>query len=298
MITKYDNSINSYNFLGLPADYSNENSRVVVLSVPFEGTVSYGKGTKDGPAAIIRASKEVELFDEEIWAETYEVGIRTEPPISVSTEPEKNVILLEKETIKYLQKGKFVVVLGGEHSITTGAVKAYAQKYKNLSVLQFDAHADLRDEYEGTKFSHACVMRRVVDICPIVQVGIRNISAEEVEFIEKIKHKNIFFAHKLRNDKNWIKRVVDSLSENVFVTIDVDVFDSSIMPSTGTPEPGGLSWYDVTDCIRSVAKSRKIVGFDVVELAPQKTNHGCDFLTAKLVYRVIGYALQNELKSK
>jgi agmatinase len=284
------------NFLGLQEKYSGYSSaKVVILPVPYEGTVSYGKGTSNGPKAIIAASPQLEYYDEEIGVEQFEVGIHTLPELKKKQNPESMVDAVRLQVKEHLKSGKFIVVLGGEHSITTGEVKAYAENYGDLSILQFDAHADLRDEYDGEKHSHACAMRRAYEICPsIVQIGIRNISKDEVDFVKQAGHSGIFYAHEIMKSKDWVKRAVSKLKKNVFITIDLDVFDSGIMPATGTPEPGGLDWYQVTSVLKEVAKTRNIVGFDIVELAPDKSLHSCDFLAAKLAYRLIGYRFYPE----
>jgi len=285
-----------YNFLGLPEKYSKYRSaKVVILPVPYDGTVSYVKGTAKGPEAIIRASPQLEYYDEVLGIEQFKLGIHTLPPMKKRNSPQAVVDAVYKEVKRQMQKGKFTVVFGGEHSITTGEIRAYSEAYKDLSILQFDAHADLRDEYNGNKHSHACAMRRAFEFCPsIVQIGIRNISKEEVDFVAEKKHTGIFYAHNMRYDKSWRSKALAKLKRNVFITIDLDAFDSSIMPATGTPEPGGLDWYDVTTMLGAVAKSRNIVGFDIVELAPKEGFHSCDFLAAKLAYRLIGMRFHSE----
>ena len=193
---------------------------------------------------------------------------------------------------KHLGKGKFVVLLGGEHSVSFGAIEAHTEKFSGISVLQLDAHTDAREEYDGSNYNHACVMARARELCPIVQVGIRSMDEEE-NLNEKFKanRENVFFAHQImhENRKDWIKRVLSKLTGKVYVTIDLDVFDSSLMPSTGTPEPGGLFWYDVTELLKRVSQEKEIVGFDVVELCPNKSNKAPDFLASKLVYTLLSY---------
>jgi agmatinase len=275
------------NFSGLEGEFSDYNkSKAVILPVPYEGTVTYGKGAAKGPSAIIEASKNMEKYDIELDKHTYKVGIHTLKPIEAShKDPQSIVNEVHKASKKIVADNKFVVMLGGEHSITTGLVKAYKEKFNDLSVLQIDAHSDLRDNYKGTKYNHGCVMSRVREICPITQVGIRSQEINE----EKIDKKRIFFAKDIHNNDQWMDKAISQLSSNVYITIDLDGLDPSIMPSTGTPEPGGLLWYQTIRFLKKLAKQKNIVGFDVVELAPIKELHAPDFLAAKLIYKLIGY---------
>ena len=278
---------NNYGAIEEEEFYSYDKSRFVILPVAYEGTVSYGKGTSKGPSAVIKASQNMELYDEELDKENYKAGICTFKELKAADSPEKMVDEVEKASSEIIKDNKIPIMLGGEHSISTGLVRALKKKYSSLSVLQLDAHADLRQEYEGTPYSHASVMARVRELCPAVQVGIRSLSAEESEWIKK-DNLPIFFAKDIHDNNDWIDKAVEKLSDNVFITIDLDVFDPSIMPATGTPEPGGLQWYQVIKFLKKVAEKKKVVGFDVVELAPTK-DHSCDFLAAKLVYKLIGY---------
>jgi agmatinase len=269
-----------------------EKARAVVFPVPLERTTTYEHGTRNGPSAILAASRNMELYDEELELETYkEVGIATLPPID-TMDGTLDEVMSELFTAQcaLLDDDKFPVVLGGEHSITPPLVSAVARKYKDLSVLQIDAHADLREQYQGNPKSHACAMRRVVEICPAVQVGIRSISVEEAQAIPKLPTK-VYWANDIVRAplKNWVSKVVADLSPNVYLTIDLDGFDPSIVPATGTPEPGGLDWHQVTSLIRTVAEHKRIVGMDIVELLPQPGHHASDFLAAKLVYKCLGY---------
>ena len=281
-----NNSI-PYNFAALSLEYSDyKSARAVILPVPYDHTVSYIAGAKNGPRAIISASRNMELYDDEISKNIYESGIHTADELMTVIDPEKMNSIVYSSAKEFLDDGKFIVALGGDHSISYGIIKAASEKFKNLSVLQLDAHADLRDSYEGTKFSHACIMRRVSEICKFTQVGIRSYSEEEAEFIAEKKLK-LFLARELNGEK-WMDEVVKGLSENVYITIDVDVFDPSIMPSTGTPEPGGLDWHTALKLLKKVFEKKKVVGFDVVELSPMQ-NVAPDFMLAKLVYKLIGY---------
>jgi agmatinase len=281
------------NFGGLSEeDSSYEKARAVIFPVPLERTTSYEHGTRNGPAAILAASRNMELYDDELDAEIYkDVRIATIPAIDTADGTLEEVIAeIFTAECELLEDGKFPVALGGEHSLTPPRVAAAAKKYNNLSVLQIDAHADLRAEYQGNPNSHACAMRRVLEICPAVQVGIRSLSVEEAKEIPRLKTK-IYWARDIARApiEDWITRVLADLSTNVYLTVDLDGFDPSIVPATGTPEPGGLDWYQVTSLIRAVARERKIVGMDVVELLPQPGDHASDFLAAKLIYKTLGY---------
>ncbi|MCJ7729189.1 MAG: agmatinase [Sedimentisphaerales bacterium] len=276
------------NFLSdIPKQYRDPASaRVAIIPVPYDGTSTWGKGADKGPAAIIEASATVENYDIESDSEPYKVGILTDKPILEKSSPEKMVEAVEKRVGGHLANGKFPIVIGGEHSVSIGAIKAQAKKHKKLTVLQLDAHSDLRDEYHGSKCNHACVMARAQDLCPTVQVGIRSMDVSEKRAIDKVR---TFFAEDIHDKKGWIDKVVSLLKGNVYVTIDLDVFDPSIMPSTGTPEPGGLGWYEVLDLMRLVFRKTNVTGFDVVEMCPNPANKAPDFLAAKLIYKLISY---------
>jgi N1-aminopropylagmatine ureohydrolase len=281
------------NFGGLSEeDSAYSSARAVIFPVPLERTTTYERGTRNGPAAIIRASQNMELYDEELEVEPYkEIGIHTLPPIDTMDGTLDEVIAeLFTAQLALVEDGKLSVALGGEHSLTPPLVSALAKKHKNLSVLQIDAHADLRDEYQGNPSSHACTMRRVLEFCPAVQVGIRSLSAEEARAVPKLRTA-IYWAKDIVRAplKTWIAKALSDLSNEVYVTIDLDGFDPSIVPATGAPEPGGLDWYQVTSLIRAVAEHKKIVGMDVVELLPQPGEHASDLLAAKLVYKCLGY---------
>jgi agmatinase len=281
------------NFAGLAEEFSRYgDSRAVIFPVPLERTTTYEHGTRNGPAAIIAASRNMETWDEELGVETYaKIGIATLSPIDAGyLTLEKVLSEIHTTELTLLADGKFPVVLGGEHSLTPPLVSAAAKKFPDLTVLQIDAHADLRDSYQGNPASHACAMRRVVEICPAVQVGIRSLSEEEAKAIPTLPTK-VHWARDIARVRldSWIPRVVADLSQHVYLTVDLDGFDPSYVPATGTPEPGGLDWYQVTALLRAVAKERKIVAADVVELLPQPGDHAADFLAAKLVYKILGY---------
>ena len=272
------------NFGGLPLKYSTyKNSGIVLLPVPFDKTSSWTKGSAKGPKAIIEASKNMELYDIETGSEVYTKGIHTAKEIVSKTSPEM-VSKVYKEVKKVLGDNKFPVVLGGEHTVALGSIKAHAETHDRMSVLHLDAHSDMRDLYEGSKYSHASVMARCKEITEdIVSVGIRSMDSSELKNINKSK---TFYASDIRRSKDWIKKATAKLTKNVYITIDLDVFDPSIMPSTGTPEPGGLSWYEVIDLLENISKKKNIIGFDVVELCPSK-NVAPDFLAAKLIYKLL-----------
>jgi agmatinase len=290
------------NFLGLEKDRSAfESSAVVILPAPYEYTVSYGHGTKNGPAALLKASHYTEFYDEETRRDVArEFGIATLPALTFAKKRDRAALaLLEKTVSSLIQRGKFVVTLGGEHTISSATVAAHAKRYPDLSVVQFDAHSDLRDSYHGNKYSHACVMARVAEIIDprrLVQVGIRAQCEEEAQFIRE-KKVNTFYAHAIRGGHyttpttSWADAVVSCLTESVYITFDVDGFDPSIMPSTGTPEPNGLFWSEVMECLKKIGHQKHVVGFDVVELAPQKGIHHPDLTAAKLVSKILNYAL-------
>lgn len=265
-------------------------SPVVVLPIPYEGTVSYGGGASKGPRAILNASLQLEAYDEELQREIASIGIHTLPEVTPAKTPSDMMRTIYEAALKPLRDDKFVVGLGGEHSLTKGILDALLEvRGRDFGVLQLDAHADLRDSYDGTRDSHACIMRRVDDLgLAYSQVGIRSLSKREADFVKK-KGRKIYFAHEIQGESAWMDEAVDELPENVYITIDVDCLDPSIMPSTGTPEPGGLDWYAVTSFLRKVCEKKKVIGFDVVELAPTPGLQAPDFMTAKLVYRLLGY---------
>ncbi|HEV2205638.1 MAG TPA: agmatinase [Candidatus Acidoferrales bacterium] len=281
------------NFGGLSESNSSyAASRAVIFPVPLERTTTYERGTRNGPSAIIKASQNLELYDEELELEPYKaIGIHTLPPIDTLDGTLDEVIAeLFTAELALFDDGKFPVALGGEHSLTPPLVSAAGKKFKDLCVLHIGAHAGLRNEYQGNPASHACAMRRALEFCPAVQVGIRSISIEEAQTLRKL-HTKIYWAKDIVRAplKAWIAKVLEDLTSQVYLTIDLDGFDPSVVPATGAPEPGGLDWYEVTSLIRAVAQHKKIIGMDVVELLPQPGQHASDFLAAKLVYKCLGY---------
>ena len=277
------------NFGGIYPAHSLRDALFVVVPVPYDLTSTYQPGSRRGPAAIIEASTNMELYDEELKKETYLAGIHTILPLAVEARGPKYMInVVHKEISKIVSFNKIPVMLGGEHSISFGAVSALKEKYPKLMVLQLDAHADLRESYQGSSFSHASVARRISEICPLVQVGIRSMSKEEADFLPKSKVKSYSADFALEN-KKWCETICENLSGDVFISIDLDVFDPSIMPATGTPEPGGMYWKNVLHLLKTVSRSCRIRGFDVVELAPLPGIVAPDFMAAKLIYRLMGY---------
>lgn len=283
------------NFGGIPPAYSAyESSLIVILPVPFDATSTWIKGADKGPEAILQASANMELYDIDTDSEVYLKGIHTANPVIGQNSPEALALKVRMVVNKFLEDDKFIVTLGGEHSVTIGAVQAFAEHIPGLSVLQIDAHTDLRQEYEGSRFNHACVMARIREMCPIVQVGIRSMDVTEKPFVAKDR---IFFAKDIVGGKeSWIDEVIEKLNYHVYVTIDLDGFDPSILPATGTPEPGGLSYYDVINLMRKLIVEKRLVGFDVVELCPIDNSKASDFLASKLIYQLLSLQFMNKNK--
>jgi agmatinase len=277
------------NFGGIYPECSLRDALFVVVPVPYDLTSTYQPGSRRGPATIIEASANMELYDEELKKETYLSGIHTTSPLAIDARGPKNMInILRKKIAKIVAANKIPVILGGEHSISLGAVQAVKEKYPRLKILQLDAHADLRESYQGSPYSHACVARRIAEICPLIQVGVRSMSKEEAEYLSQSNVKS-YSADFVLENKNSCDLICKDLQGDIYVSIDLDVFDPSIMPSTGTPEPGGLYWSNVLRLLRSVSSSCKIRGFDTVELTPLPGIVAPDFMAAKLIYRFMGY---------
>ena len=274
------------NFGGAEVLYDYPGSEIIIVPVPYDATSTWMKGADKGPEAIMEASVNLEFYDIETKTEVHKAGIHTIDPIVENSSPENLVDAVYKRTIQLLNDGKFPVIVGGNHTVSIGSVRAFSEKIKNLSVLQLDAHADLRKEYEGSAFNHACTISRIREFAPVVQVGIRSISAEELPFVN---NDTIFYSHELYYDKQLYSKAAEKLSRNVYVTIDLDVFDPSIMPSTGTPEPGGPGYYEIMHFLRDVACKRNVAGFDVVELCPNPMNKMPDFVAAKVIYQLLSY---------
>jgi agmatinase len=269
-------------------------ARVVILPIPLDRTTSYVPGTRTGPHEILVASSHMELWDEETETDVHRLGIFTLPEMEFPfATMDELMVEIRRVAGEIVNRGKFMIALGGEHSITSPIVAAVASRHPGVSVLQIDAHADLRDSFMGTPYSHACAMRRVLDYARCTQVGIRSLSTEEALAVPTLDT-TIFYDWNMRRDADWIARVVDTLSETVYVTIDCDGFDPGIMPAVGTPEPGGLSWYEVLALLRRVIESRSVVGCDIVELCPMPGNVAPNFLCAKLLYKILSYRFGSE----
>lgn len=278
-------------------DTAFDTARVVVVPVPFDFTTCYRPGTREGPQAIIDASRNLELYDAELRRSPYRVGIHTLRAVEpIAGDSAAMVDRIEHVTGSLVDAGKFVVTLGGDHMVSIGAIRAYASRCKNLSVLQLDAHADLRDEYEGSKLGAATIMRRTLDVCEhTAQVGIRSLSEPEAQLVAERKLPlwlaSDIAAQSFTGTRDWIAEVVSHLTDDVYVTVDIDVFDPSLVPGTGTPEPGGLGWYDIIELLTAVAQAKKIVGCDVVELSPLLDGHVSPVVAAKVVYKLIGLSV-------
>jgi len=279
------------NFGDLSAEYCDyDKSKIVILPAPFDATSTWIKGADKGPTALLEASANMETYDIETDSEVYKQGIFTDEPIKEKKSPEKMTDELKARVLTHIKNKKYVVTIGGEHSVSAGAIDAHAESFDNISIIQFDAHADLRDEYHGSKYNHACVMARAREVAPVVQVGIRSAALEEGLLIQNAD--NVFPAHKIYNNNDWFDKCLGKLTQNVYLTIDLDAFDPSIMPGTGTPEPGGLGWYQTLDFLRRLMKEKNVVGFDVVELCPNPASKASDFLAAKLVYKLLTYKFE------
>jgi agmatinase len=278
------------NFGGNEVVYSYPESAIVIIPVPYDETSTWMKGADTGPEAIMQASVNLEFYDPETRTEVHKKGIYTLEPLMEKSSPEALVDSVFKEVMSLLKENKFPVLIGGNHTVSIGSIRAFSKFYEDLSVLQLDAHTDLRDEYEGSSFNHACVMARAMETCKTTQVGIRSMAAEEITLAGR---SSIFFAHDLYYDKGLYDKAIESLNRDVYITFDLDVLDPSIMPSTGTPEPGGPHYFEIMHFIRKVAERKNIVGFDVVELCPSPVNKMPDFVAAKIVYQLLSYIFLN-----
>jgi agmatinase len=279
--------INAKNYAGIPDKYAKlDRAETVLISVPYDGTSTWQKGADKGFDAFLAASENMELYDIETNSEVYKRGIYLAEPISENSSPDLVVEQVHKTVKKYIQQNKFVTVFGGEHSVSIGTIRAFEESFKNLTVLHLDAHADLRDEYNGTPYNHACAVYEASKTTNLIQVGIRSMDSSEKETMNTDQ---VFFAEQMIYDDSWVDRAIDMMTDHVFITFDVDVFDPSIMPSTGTPEPGGLLWYETIEFLKKVFMEKNVVGFDIVELCPNPTNKAPDFMIAKLYYKMLSY---------
>lgn len=278
-------------YAGIPEKYARlETAQVVLIPVPYDGTSTWQKGADKGPEAFLHASENMELYDIETGTEVYRQGVHLVAPVTEKASPERMVEAVHKETKKYIEQGKFVTVFGGEHSISIGTIRAFRECFENLTVLHIDAHADLRKEYEGSICNHACAVYEASQTTNLIQVGIRSMDVSEMEVMDTDK---VYFAHDIQG-KPWMERALDQITGNVFITVDLDAFDPSIMPSTGTPEPGGLLWYETLEFLKKVFQEKHVVGFDIVELCPHENEKSSDFLAAKLYYKMLTYKFMKQ----
>lgn len=274
-------------YAGIPEKYGRiEDAQVVLIPVPYDGTSTWQKGADKGPEAFLQASENMELFDIETRSEPYRKGVYLAPAVTENSSPEKMVEAVYKTTRNYIKQDKFVTLFGGEHSISIGSIRAFRESFKDLTVLQLDAHTDLRPSFHGSTCNHACAVYEASQTTKLIQVGIRSMDISEMDYLVEDQ---TYFAHDIVNDENWMTDSIHQMTENVFITIDLDAFDPSILPSTGTPEPGGLLWYETLDYLKMVFKKKNVVGFDIVELCPRPEEKSSDFLAAKLYYKMLAY---------
>ena len=279
-------------YAGIPEEYAKlERAKIVLIPVPYDGTSTWQKGADKGPKAFLEASENMELYDIETDSEVYKNGIYLTESITVNATPEAMADAVHQETKSYIKKNKFVTIFGGEHSISIGTIRAFNEMFPNLTVLHIDAHADLRKSYEGSSCNHACAVYEASQNSNLIQVGIRSMDIKEKSVMDLDK---TYFAHDMAIDDSWMDSAIVQMTDNVFITFDLDAFDPSILPSTGTPEPGGLLWYETLDFLKQVFADKNVVGFDIVELCPNDVDKASDFLAAKLYYKMLSYKFQNE----
>ena len=279
-------------YAGISEEYAKlEHSKIVLIPVPYDGTSTWQKGADKGPKAFLEASENMELYDIETDSEVYKQGVYLTEPIKVNATPEAMADAVHKETKSYIKKNKFVTVFGGEHSISIGTIRAFNEMFPSLTVLHIDAHADLRKSYDGSSCNHACAVYEASQNTNLIQVGIRSMDIKEKSVMNLDK---TYFAHDMAIDDSWMDSAIDQMTDNVFITFDLDAFDPSILPSTGTPEPGGLLWYETLDFLKQVFAEKNVVGFDIVELCPNEIDKSSDFLAAKLYYKMLSYKFQDE----
>ncbi len=284
--------MNNRTYAGIPAAYSSlDNSKIVLIPVPYDGTSTWQKGADKGPEAFLKASENMELYDIETNSEVYKQGVYLAEAIEEKSSPEALVAEVYKTVKAYILRNKFVTVFGGEHSISIGTIEAFNECFDDLTVLHIDAHADLRASYQGSACNHACALYQASQSTNLIQVGIRSMDATETTVMDPDK---TWFAHDMVNEEYWMDNVIDALGQDVFITLDLDAFDPSMMPSTGTPEPGGLLWYETLDFLRRVFEQRNVVGFDIVELCPREEDKSSDFLAAKLYYKMLTYRFERK----
>jgi agmatinase len=283
-------------YAGIPQEYGNlSTSKIVLIPVPYDGTSTWQKGADKGPQAFLDASENMELYDIETDSEVYREGVYLADAITEKSSPEAMVEAVHQETKKYINRNKFVTIFGGEHSVSIGTIRAFNECFNNISVLHIDAHADLRKEYEGSSCNHACAVYEANENTNLVQVGIRSMDVSEKRVMNLDK---VFFAHDMAVNEYWMDDVLDQLTGNVFITFDLDALDPSIMPSTGTPEPGGLLYYETLEFLKKVFTERNVVGFDMVELCPNSKEKSSDFLAAKLYYKMLSYKFSSKMEDE
>lgn len=274
-------------YAGIPEEFAKlDSSKIVLIPVPYDGTTTWQKGSDKGPEAFLNASENMEVYDIETRTEVYKQGVFLTEAVTENGSPEAMVDAVHQTVKKYIKKNKFVTVVGGEHSVSIGNIRAFHECFDNLTVLQIDAHADLRKSYNGSKCNHACAVYEASQNTNLIQVGIRSMDVIETTVMDEEK---TYFAHEMATDEFWMDSAIDQMTDNVFITIDLDAFDPSIMPSTGTPEPGGLFWYETLDFLKKVFEEKNVVGFDIMELCPNPNDKSSDFLAAKLYYKMLTY---------
>ncbi len=279
-------------YAGIPEEYGKlEQSKIVLIPVPYDGTSTWQKGADKGPEAFLEASENMELYDIETDSEVYKKGIYLAEAITENASPEKMVEAVHEMTKSYIKTNKFVTVFGGEHSISIGTIRAFNDVFQDLTVLHIDAHADLRQSYEGSTCNHACAVYEASQNTNLIQVGIRSMDIQETSVMDYDK---TYFAHQMTLDDSWVDSAIEQMTDHVFITFDLDAFDPSILPSTGTPEPGGLLWYETLHFLKQVFKEKNVVGFDIVELCPNANEKSSDFLAAKLYYKMLSYKFHEE----
>ncbi len=282
----------SKNYAGIPDEFAQlEKSKIILIPVPYDGTSTWGKGADKGPEAFLEASENMEWYDIETDSEVYRQGIHLTDPIDEKSSPEAMVKAVYTTTKDFIKRNKFVTLFGGEHSISIGTIRAFNECFDNLTVLHIDAHTDLRESYNGSKYNHACALHEASQTTNLIQLGIRSMDAIEKTLIDEEK---TFFAQEMLNDEYWMDKVIDAMGDNVFITFDLDALDPSIMPSTGTPEPGGLLWFETLEFLKQVFEDKNVVGFDIVELCPNKNDRSSDFLAAKLYYKMLSYKFADQ----
>lgn len=279
-------------YAGIPEEYSLlSKAEIVLIPVPYDGTSTWQKGADKGPDAFLEASENMELYDIETESEVYKKGVYLADAVTENTSPEAMVNAVHDTTKEYIKKNKFVTLFGGEHSVSIGSIRAFNECFTDLTVLHIDAHADLRKEYDGTPFNHACAVHEASKTTNLVQVGIRSMDQSELANMDEEK---TFFAHEMEADEFWMDKAIEQLGKTVFITFDLDALDPSIMPATGTPEPGGLLWYETLEFLKRVFEEKNVVGFDIVELCPNDNHPSSNFVAAKLYYKMLSYKFMEE----